>query len=164
VHPPSGPAFLVWLESSGLGEAMRKSAWMYPIVEIVHILGFALLVGATVMFDLRVLGFARGLPVRPLARHLLPWAWAGVALVIPAGLMMFTAHATEFATNPAFLLKLALLAGAGINAALFHAVPYRSADTWDTRGGAPGLARAGAGLSILLWIGVIACGRLIAYF
>lgn len=164
MHGPSGPAWLVWLEVSGLGEAMRKSPWMYPIVEIVHIFGFVILVGAVLMFDLRVLGLGRGLPVDVLARHLLRWSWAGFALVLPAGLMMFTAHATEFATNPAFQSKLALLAGAGVNAAFFHALPYRSVHAWRAVAVAPGSARASALLSIAIWIGVITCGRLIAYF
>ena len=164
MHPPVGPVWLVWLESSGLGEAMRKSAWMYPIVEIVHIVGFVILVGAVIMFDLRVLGLGGSLSVTALARHLLRWSWVGLALVVPAGLMMFTAHATEFATNPAFLLKLALLATAAVNVAFFYAVPYRSVDGWNIATNAPGTARAAAALSIAIWIGVITCGRLIAYF
>ena len=164
MHPPSGPAWLVWLEVSGLGELMRKSAWMYPIVEIVHIVGFAILVGAVVMFDLRVLGLGHGLTVTALARHLLRWSWVGLALVVPAGLMMFTAHATEFAANPAFLLKVALLATAAMNVAFFHAVPYRSVSEWDVAAEAPGAARGAAVLSIVIWIAVITCGRLIAYF
>jgi Family of unknown function (DUF6644) len=164
MHPPSGPAWLVWLEVSGLGEMMRKSAWMYPIVEIIHIVGFTILVGAVVMFDLRVLGLGRGLPVTALARHLLRWSWVGLALVVPAGLMMFTAHATEFATNPAFLLKLALLATAAVNVAFFHFVPYRSVGGWDVAAEAPVAARAAAMSSIAIWIAVITCGRLIAYF
>ena len=164
MHPPSGPAWLIWLELSGLGEAMRKSAWMYPIVEIVHILGFVILVGAVLMFDLRVLGLGPGLPVGALARHLLRWSWLGLALVVPAGLMMFSAHATEFATNPAFLLKLGLLASAAANVAYFHLGPYRSVQAWKVAGPAPGAARAAAALSIAIWIAVISCGRLIAYF
>jgi hypothetical protein len=163
MHPISGPAWLVWLESSGLGQMMRRSAWMYPIVEIIHIVGFVILVGAVVMFDLRVLGLGRGLPVTALARHLLRWSWVGLALVVPAGLMMFTAHATEFATNPAFLLKVTLLATAALNVAFFHMVPYRSVAAWDIAG-SPGAARAAAVLSIAIWIAVITCGRLIAYF
>jgi hypothetical protein len=164
MHPPVGPAWLVWLELSGLSEAMRRSAWLYPIVEIVHIAGFVMLVGSAVMFDLRVLGFGRGLAVTALARHLLRWSWAGLALVLPAGLMMFTAHATEFATNPAFQLKLALLAVAATNVAFFHFVPYRTVPAWDGSGEAPAAARAAAGLSIGVWVAVITCGRLIAYF
>lgn len=164
MHPPSGPAWLVWLELTGLGEAMRRSAWMYPIVEIVHILGFVIVVGAAVMFDLRVLGLGRGLAVTALARHLLRWSWLGLALVVPAGLMMLTAHATEFATNPAFLLKLGLLATAAANVAFFHFGPYRTVRGWDVAGPAPATARAAAALSIAIWIAVITCGRLIAYF
>jgi len=164
MHPPTGPAWLVALESSGLAEMMRRSAWMYPIVEIVHIVGFVILVGAVVMFDLRVLGLGRGLAVTPLGRHLLRWSWLGLALVVPAGLMMFTAHATEFATNTAFLIKLTLLAAAAANVAFFHRVPYRSVAVWDSAGIAPAGARAAAALSIAIWIAVITCGRLIAYF
>lgn len=164
MHPPVGPAWLVWLELSGLGEMMRKSAWMYPIVETLHILGFVMLVGAAVLFDLRVLGLGRGLPVSALARHLLRWSWAGFALVLPAGLMMFSAHATEFATNSAFLLKLGLLAAAGANVVYFHLGPYRSVPSWDAQGAAPASARASAALSIAIWVAVIACGRFIAYF
>ncbi len=164
MHPPSGPAWLVWLELTGLAELMRKSAWMYPIVEIVHIVGFVLLVGAAIMFDLRVLGFGRGLPVTALARHLLRWSWAGLVLVVPAGVMMFSTHATEFATNPAFLLKLGLIAVAAANVVFFHLLPYRSVRAWDVAGQAPNAARAAAVLSILVWIAVISCGRLIAYF
>ncbi len=164
MHAPVGPAWLVWLELSGLGEAMRRSLWMYPIVEIFHILGFVILVGAAVMFDLRVLGMGRGLSLSALARHLLRWSWAGLALVVPAGIMMFSAHATEFANNPAFLLKLGLIALAGANVAFFHLGPYRLVHAWGDAGPAPGAARATAALSIAIWIAVIACGRLIAYF
>ncbi len=83
---------------------------------------------------------------------------------VPAGFMMFTAHATEFAGNPAFLLKLGLLAVAAANVAFFHLLPYRSVRVWDVAGDAPHAARIAAALSIVVWIAVISCGRLIAYF
>ena len=70
----------------------------------------------------------------------------------------------EFANNPAFQLKLALIALAGANVAFFHLGPYRLVGAWDLTGPAPASARAAALLSIGVWIGVIACGRLIAYF
>jgi hypothetical protein len=164
MHPPSGPAVLVWLETSALAVAMRQWAWLYPIVEILHILGFVVLVGAAFMFDLRLLGLSRPLPVSGLARHLLRWARASVLVIVPSGLMMFAAHATEFLDNPAFRLKLILLAAAGLNAAIFHRVPFRSVHDWDTEALVPTAARMAAVLSLLLWTGVISCGRLIAYF
>ncbi|NWG88208.1 MAG: hypothetical protein HXY26_12010, partial [Hydrogenophilaceae bacterium] len=109
MHAPAGPALLAWLESTAFAAAMRQWLWLYPIVEIAHIAGIALAVGSIAMFDLRVLGLSRTLPVRALARHLLPWTWAGFAIVAATGAMMFTAHATEFWSNPAFAVKLALI-------------------------------------------------------
>lgn len=163
MHPPTGPAWLVWLETSALAAAMRQWLWLYPAVEIVHILGFVVLVGAAVFFDLRLLGVSRGLPVRALERHLLRAARASLLLVLPSGLLMFAAHATEMAANPAFRLKLALLVLAALNAAVFHRAPFRSVSAWDRGAPAPAAARTAALLSLVLWVGVIACGRLLAY-
>jgi len=164
MHPPVGPAWLVWLEATAFATAMRQWAWLYPIVEIVHIVGFVVLVGAAVMFDLRLLGMSRPLPVTGMERHLLPWARAALILVVPSGVMMFVAHATEMAENPAFRLKLLLLGAATLNAAVFHRVPFRSVAAWDRNVGSPAAARTAAVVSLALWVGVISCGRLLAYF
>jgi hypothetical protein len=163
MHPPSGPAWLVWLESSGFATAMRQWLWLYPIVEIVHIVGFVVLVGAAFMFDLRLLGLGRGLPVSAMADHLLRWSRWSLVLVVPSGLSMFVAHATEMIQNPAFQLKLTLIAAAFLNAAVFHRFPFRAVGDWDTEIAAPLHARLAGGLSLALWTGVIACGRLLAY-
>jgi hypothetical protein len=163
-HPPVGPAWQVWLETSALAAAMREWLWLYPIVEIVHIAGIVLLAGGAAMFDLRLLGVSRDLPVAALSRHLLPWARAGLAVVAVTGAMMFAAHATEFGGSTVFRLKLGLIAAACLNAAVFHRVPFRSVKAWDVTAPAPGAARAAALVSLALWIGVIACGRLLAYF
>jgi len=158
-----GAGFLGWLEMTSLSQAMRFSLWLYPIVEIVHIVGFVTLVGAVAMFDLRVLGFAKALPVQALGRHLLRWSLAGLVLVVPAGLMMFSAHPHEFLDNPVFQIKLTLIAAAGLNALLFHAGVYRSAARWNSDASAPALAQAQALASLAIWIAVISCGRLLAY-
>ena len=164
MHPPSGPAWLVWLETSGVAVAMRQWQWLYPIVEIIHIVGFVVLVGAAFMFDARLLGRSRAVPVSALERHLLPWARFSLLLVVPTGAMMFTAHATEMAENPAFRLKLILVAAAFLNAAAFHRWPFRTVRAWDPVGAGPGAARGAGMVSLALWTSVIACGRLIAYF
>ena len=119
IHPAAGPAWLVWLEGTSVAAAMRQWLWLYPVVEIVHILGFVVLVGAAALFDLRLLGLARQLPVTALARYHLRWARSALFLIVPSGLLMFVAHATEMATNPAFQTKLALIVLAGLNAAAF---------------------------------------------
>jgi hypothetical protein len=152
-----------WLASTPLSELMRNHLWMYPIVEIIHILGFIVLVGGVTLFDLRVLGMARTLPVTELGRHVLPWSVANLGLVVPAGLLLFSADPHSLANNPAFQLKLTLIACAGVNALLFHLGPYRSVAQWNLGVTAPLRARAQALLSILLWIGIVCCGRLLAY-
>jgi len=164
VHPPEGAAWLVWLETSALAVAMRQWQWLYPIVEILHILGFVLVVGGAFFFDLRLLGLGRAMPVSGLATHLLTWARAGFALVAPTGFMMFTAHATEFAANGAFRLKLVLIVAALLNAGAFHRWPFRSVARWDVAADPPAWPRMAAVLSLLLWVGVVSCGRLLAYF
>ena len=160
---PTGAAWLVWLETSAVAGAMRGSIWLYPIVEIVHIVGFVVLVGAAVMFDLRLLGVSPALPASAMARHHLPWARLALLLVVPSGLLMFAAHATDFAGNPAFRVKLILLAAAGLNALVFHRGTFRSVAGWDAHAAVPFTARAAAVASLVLWVGVIAAGRLLAY-
>ena len=154
---------LASLHASSLAQAMRGSIWMYPIVEIFHIIGFVVLVGSIAMFDLRVLGFARALPVMALGRHLLPWSVASLALIVPAGLMMFSAHPHDFVSNGVFQLKLLLIILAGLNALMFHVGVHRTVATWNTATPPPALARAQALASLAIWVAVICCGRLLAY-
>jgi len=154
---------LAALEGSGLGQAMRQWLWLYPAVETVHLVGIALLVGSIAVLDLRLLGFSRSVPVRKLAAHVLPWTLASFGLIIPSGFAMFAAHASDLIGNPVFGLKIALILAAGANAGLFHATVYRGAQAWDVDTMPPFAARAAAALSLLLWIAVIACGRLLAY-
>ena len=149
-----------WIASTAPAQLMRTNAWLYPAVETVHIVGFVLLVGAVAMFDLRVLGFGRALPPRALARHLLPWSAGSLLLVVPSGLLLFSAQAAEMAGNPVFLLKMGLAVLAGLNALAFHLGSWwRSSAT----GGPTAAARVHAALSLLFWIAVIACGRMLAY-
>jgi hypothetical protein len=161
MHETAG--YLGWLEATPLSQTMRDSLWLYPIVEIIHIVGFAILVGAVAMFDLRVLGFAKTLPVQALGRHLLRWALASLLLIVPAGLTMFSAHPGDFIGNRIFLLKLALITVAGLNALIFHAGAYRTVAQWDMERPVPPLAKLHALASLAIWVAVICCGRLLAY-
>ena len=163
MHEPVGPALIVWLETTPVASAMRHWLWLYPAVEIVHIAGIVLLVSAAALLDLRLLGVSRALGVSLLAGYLLPWSWVGLALVVPSGLLLFATHATELAVNPVFQLKLVLIAAAGLNAWLFHRGALRQAPAREHGAMPPPRARLAGAVSLLLWIGVIAGGRLIAY-
>jgi hypothetical protein len=156
------------IEGSALAQAMRQWLWLYPSVETVHIVGIGLLFGSIAVLDLRLLGFSRKIPVTTLAKHVLPWTAGSFLLIIPSGLLMFTAHASEFIDSPVFVLKMCLIMAAGLNAALFHTITFRTADVWDSEEmrklPPPPSARAAGAVSLLIWISVIACGRLLAYF
>ena len=152
---------LTTLDASAVAAAMRGSTWLYPAVEVVHIVGFSVLVGSVAMFDLRVLGFGRSVAVMAAGRMLLPWSMMSMLVIVPAGLLLFSAHPKELAVNQVFQLKLVLIALAGLNALSFHFGVYRSAPTWNAH--APRLAQLQAAASLAVWIGVIACGRFLAY-
>ncbi len=160
--PAAGP--LGALEASELGRAMREWLWLYPAVEIVHIAGIALLFGSIAVLDLRLLGFSRRVSAKQLAAHVLPWTAASFVLIVPSGLMMFTAHAADFIASGIFALKMGIILLAAVNAAVFHMGPFRSVGKWDVDTPPPAAARAAAAASLAAWIGVIACGRLLAYF
>ena len=158
-----GGTILRAVEQSAPAVAMRGELWLYPAVETLHLWGIAMLVGAVILFDLRVLGFARTIPLRALARHLLGWGVAALLLIVPSGLLMFSAHAGEFVDNPAFVVKMVLLSLAATNAAAFHVGVFRGAALWDVSAVTPAAARVHAVGSIVLWLGIVGCGRLIAY-
>lgn len=159
----SGEAPLAAIERSTLAVAMRQDLWLYPAVEIIHIAGFVVLVGSVAMLDLRLLGLSPGIAVRQLARHVLPWTAGALLVIVPTGLMMFIAHAGELVANRAFQIKLLLIMTAGANAALFHMGVFRSVETWDRGTGTPAAAKLHAATSLVIWLGVISCGRLLAY-
>jgi hypothetical protein len=161
---PEPGGWLHRLAESAPAAWIRGSLWAYPAVEILHILGFVILVGAAVLFDLRLLGISRNtIPVRNLARHLLPFSRMSLLLVVPTGFLLFTTQPVELAGNPVFRVKLLLIALAGLNAFVFHRGVFRGASTWDLGVTTPPAARAAAVISLLLWATVVSCGRLLAY-
>ena len=151
------------LEQSAWSTALRDSPGLYTSAGIVHLVGVVVLVGSIVVLDLRLLGLSREVPVRRLARHVLPWAAASLLLIVPTGLLMFIAFAGELIASPVFALKMCLVLAAIANAGILHAGAMRGAAAWDTNAVPPLAARAGAAASLALWISVVVCGRLLAY-
>ena len=160
-HQPAASIFLT-LQESALGHAMRSSPALYPAVEILHIMGFVVLVGSILALDLRVLGLGRAIPIAPMAQLLLPLSRFGFLLAISMGFLLFSADAAHTVRNPAFQTKLLLIAAALVNIVIAHTGPWRRIAHWDTE--APGGAKITALVSLLLWLGVVCAGRLIAYF
>lgn len=153
---------LQWLEDGSLAVAIRQSTWQYPVLEIVHITGIVLLVGPAFMFDLRLLGFAQKLSVESLAGYLLPWSRRALLLILPSGFFLFMTNASTLAYDEVFWLKMGLLLVAGTNALLFHRITHHRLRS--TNDSIPTFsAKFAAVASIILWLSIIACGRLLAY-
>ncbi len=129
--------------------------WAYPALEVLHIVGIALLLGNLVLFELRVWGFGSELPVRALARLALRLSLLGFAIIGASGLLMFAGQPDELLASRIFVIKMGLVALAGLNALWFHA--RGSLELLD-RG-----ARLLTVVSMGLWLAVIICGRWIAY-
>jgi hypothetical protein len=164
MQPEAAGDWLHWLQTTGLATRLRGSTWAYPLVETLHIFGFTLLVGGAAIFDLRLLGFGRRLKISDLAKHVLRWSMMGVLLVVPAGLLLFITQASEMAASPVFRLKLVLIALAALNALVFRVWTLRDVAAWDEIVGTPRKAKVAAIFSLVLWAGVITCGRFIAYY
>lgn len=135
--------------------ALGAHPWAYPMLEVLHITGIALLLGNLLLLEARVWGLAAELPVRPLARLSLGLALLGFGLAAFSGSLMFATMPMELLANRAFTVKIVLILLAAANAAWFHG--RRSLERLD------GAARALMGLSTVLWLLVITCGRWIGY-
>ena len=109
------PSIFLSLQESALGHLMRSSPALYPAVEILHIIGFVLLVGSIVALDLRVLGLGRAIPIQPMAALILPLSRFGFLLATGMGFLLFSADASHVVRNPAFVAKLLLIALALVN-------------------------------------------------
>ena len=157
--------FCQWLYDSPIGTAIRESIWLFPIIETVHVLSITLLVGTVAILDLRLLGvILKREPVSDIAGQILPLTWCGFAVSFVSGFLLFWAEAAKSYSNPAFRLKLLLLAPAGLNPFVFHATIYRQVTAWNEAPVTPLRARMAALLSLTLWSGIIIAGRAIAYF
>lgn len=129
--------------------------WAYPMLEVLHLLGVALLLGNLLLLELRVFGLGAPLPVEPLARLSLSLAGLGFALAAVSGLTMFATMPQELLANRVFTAKMALMALAGCNAGLFHGR--------DSLIKLDATARWLMVVSSVLWLLVLTCGRWIAY-
>jgi hypothetical protein len=157
-------ALCQWLEQTSMGTAVRESLWLFPVIETVHIFGIISLVGSTSILDLRLMGLTfREEPVSKLAKRFLPWAWSGFVVQTTTGFLLFSSEATKMYDNTGFQVKMLLIVVAGLNAYVFHSLAYQSVGKWDKDPVAPMSARVAGLVSILLWFGIVAAGRWIAY-
>ena len=151
-------ALFATVEGTALAQVLRTSRWLYAGVNAAHIFGVALLVGAVVPLNLRLLGVWRAVSREAVVRVLAPAAASGLALALLTGPLLFSVRAREYSGVEFLQLKLAFIAvGVLSTLALCRTHGFLLRD-------APRGRLAGhAALSIVCWPGALVCGRLIAF-
>ena len=156
--------FLQKLAETEWSIALHESLWVWPLIESTHVLTLTLFAGTAMLFDLRLTGMALGrMPAATVYARLLPWTQAGFVLMVTSGLLLFYATPVRNYQNIFFRVKVMLMILAGLNVWLFHRGIYRRVDQWGDAALPPRRARLAGYASLVLWAGVIVCGRLIAY-
>jgi hypothetical protein len=156
--------FLHWLYETGFSATLRESTWVEPIVESVHVLTLTLFLGFSVLLDLRLLGvILRRKRVSEVLTQLNPWLFAGFAVMIVTGVLLFCGDPVAFYSTIFFRVKMIMLVLAGLNVLVFNWTVGRRVVEWDQGVSTPTGAKVAAILSLVLWVAIIAAGRGIAY-
>ena len=157
-------SFCQWLQDTAFSTSIRQSLWLFPAIETTHVLCLALSVGTIALVDLRLVGLAlKKQTVSEVSRQLLPWALGGFAIMVATGLLLFSSLPMKCYASVFFRTKMALLLLAGANALFYQFRLYPRMSEWDDLAKPPLPVRMVGALSLLLWIGVIAAGRNMAY-
>lgn len=156
--------FALWLDTHAWSTGLHESYYLYNWIESTHVLTLMLSLGMLFLIDLRMLGLALpGVPASTLARRLNLPMLLGFSVMIATGLLLFYAIPVRSAQSLWLRIKLVLLAAAALNAWLFHRRMNMLPTGWDTAARAPARLRIGAAISLLFWVLIVICGRLIAY-
>jgi len=142
--------------------AFMNSKWGWPFAESVHFLGLSMLVGCVGVFDLRLLGVGRRIPIAALHK-LIPWGLLGFAINASTGSMFLLTEPDQYIYNPSFQFKLLFITIAGLNALLFYATSWGRVNA-DGTINAPRAGKVAAVISLSMWISVIVCGRLLTFY
>jgi hypothetical protein len=153
------------LEATPWGTAVRENTWLFPTIESVHVLALVLVVGSIMVVDLRLLNIAsRQRSVKELTDEILPWTWTAFVCALITGSLLFSSSAMRYTGIWQFDAKMCMLVLAAINMGIFHLGAFRSVAQWDRHPSQPPLAaKLAGGISLALWVVVVALGRWIGF-
>jgi hypothetical protein len=144
---------------------IRESGLTYPVVLSTHLTAIALFGGMILMTDLRLLGLAmQSRSVTDVVRQLRVWKFVGFILMVSMGITLGGAKLGSYYDNPYFQMKMSLLALVGVHAWVFHKSVYGNTEAIDKMPAIPRVAKVAACISLALWLGIMSCGRWIAYY
>ena len=154
-----------YIDATRSSTALRESYYVFPIVEGTHVISIALSVGLVIWFDLRLAGWIlRDQAVSAVFRPIRPFMLAGFTLSFITGGMLSWSLALRCYGSPFFWAKMIMLVLAGVNIAVYHLTIDRRQTEWDAAPFPPLQARTAGVISLVLWVGIITAGRLMAYF
>ena len=153
------------LEATPWGTAVRENTWLFPTIESIHVLALVLVVGSIMVVDLRLLNLAsRQRSVKELTDDVLPWTWTAFIGAAITGTLLFSSSALKYWGIWQFEAKMCMMALAALNMGLFHLGAFRSVAQWDRAPARPPLAaRLAGGISLSVWVIVVALGRWIGF-
>ena len=152
-----------WLAQTAFSTGLSGIPWAVPLLQSIHILAIGIVFSSVAMLDLRLAGLiGRETSLRETARRFLPWIWAALAVLLGTGLLQIMAEPARELLNWIFWTKMALVVAATATTALVGRT-LEEGRFRDLAAGKRRMVRIGAGVSLVLWIVVITCGRWIAY-
>jgi hypothetical protein len=151
-----------WLPDTRLALFMTGN-WEWPVAESLHFIGLSLLIGTIGLFDLRLMGFAKRISLASLHR-LIPWGILGYTINILTGICFLTNAPGQYVYNPSFQFKIMFMSIAGVNVLFFYTAMFRKVRVLGPGDDAPLPARIVGGVSLICWLGVITCGRLLTFY
>jgi len=154
--------FVEWLASTPASHAVVTYPWLWPLGETLHFIGLALVIGIVGLFDLRLMGFFKRIPVRA-ARELMPFAILGFVLNLVTGLMFLIGQPQQYAYNRSWWLKAAFLVVAGMNALFFEKMLGPRTLSLGAGEDTPASAKVVGAVSLLAWFGVLYWGRMLPF-
>ncbi len=153
------------LEATPWGTAVRENTWLFPTIESVHVLALVMVVGSIMVVDLRLLNLAsRQRSVKELTDEVLPWTWTAFVAAAITGSLLFSSSAVRYSGIWQFETKMCLLVLAALNMGIFHLGAFRSVAQWDRAPARPPLAaRLAGGISLGIWLVIVALGRWVGF-
>lgn len=154
----SGMADLAqWLTTLPLSQVLRRMAWLFPLLQTVHILSIAMMLSSVIMISLRLWGVSRAQAIAALGHRYIPWIWTSLVVVTVTGIVLIVGNPRSL-RDPALQVKLWLMVPA-IATTLVLAVALRGEALWQKNTRARGMMGLAAAATLVLWLGVTFAGR-----
>jgi hypothetical protein len=156
-------AFANWLHHTSVSLAFQHQVrWLWPFCETLHFAGLALLIGVAGLFDLRLLGFMKRVPIEAV-HDFMPWAIAGFFVNLATGLIFIVSEPAQYFTNPTWWVKVAFLVVSGLNAVTFEFGFRNAAMAFPAGSDTPLSFKIIGAVSLVSWFGVLWAGRMLPF-